>query len=118
MNKKVLAMILLAALIFIGGIIGSAFIMKKTDNQLVTVIQDGKEIYRFNLAETEDQEITVTSPDGDSFNVIAIKNGEISISDAGCPDKTCVKTGTLSSEHLPIVCLPNKLIIRFCEEGK
>ena len=117
MNKKVLSMIILATSIFMGGIIGTFFILKDTENQVVTVIQDGKEIYRFDLTNTKDQEITITSPDGDSYNIIPIKDGKICVSDADCPDQTCVKTGTLRSEHLPIVCLPNKLIIRFCEEG-
>jgi hypothetical protein len=44
-----------------------------------------------------------------------IEDGEICVSSAECPDKTCVKMGKLRSESLPIVCLPNHLIIRFAE---
>ncbi|MBQ2093605.1 MAG: NusG domain II-containing protein, partial [Ruminococcus sp.] len=33
--------------------------------------------------------------------------------EAECPDKTCVNMGWLSSASMPIVCLPNHLVIEF-----
>ena len=35
------------------------------------------------------------------------------VTDAGCPDKICVNHGELRTEMLPIVCLPNRLIITY-----
>ena len=46
-------------------------------------------------------------------NTIEIKDGKIRVKSAECPDKTCVHMGWLSSSAMPIVCLPNHLVIRF-----
>ena len=50
----------------------------------------------------------------DDFS-IKIEKGDIYVSAADCPDHTCMKTGKLSQSGVPIVCLPNKLIIRYKE---
>lgn len=59
---------------------------------------------------TEPYNFTVNSPDG-GYNVVSVKNGEIGISEASCPDLVCVHTGYIHSSALPVVCLPNKLVI-------
>lgn len=46
----------------------------------------------------------------DEHNTFQIKAGKVSMIHADCPDKRCVKQG--STSKLPIVCLPNKLIIQ------
>lgn len=114
--KKVKVMITALILLFIAAVAGTVYVMKPSDSKLVEVVQDGTVIYTFDLSTAEDQTITVESADGSSSNTITISNGQICISDAECPDKTCVKTGVLKSDSIPIVCLPNKLIIRFCDE--
>lgn len=53
----------------------------------------------------------LTFEDGES-NLLQIEPGRIRISEATCPDKVCVNTGWISSEGLPIVCLPHKLVIQ------
>ncbi len=37
---------------------------------------------------------------------------------AECPDKICVKHGELKSLNNPIVCLPNKIVIKFEGEAE
>lgn len=114
--NKVKIMIAAVFLLFIEAVVGTIYVMRPSGNKLVEVVQDGTVIYTFDLSTAEDQTITVKSADGTSSNTIKISDGQICISDAECPDKICVKTGILKSESIPIVCLPNKLIIRFCEE--
>lgn len=46
------------------------------------------------------------------FNQITVRDGEIFVSDADCPDKVCVHTGAISGGAVPIVCLPHRLEIR------
>ena len=77
------------------------------------VVSDGEVLYSLDLSDTEDTELVVTY--GGSSNIIRIENGEIWVREADCPDQTCVEMGKLYSESLPIVCLPNHLIIRFAE---
>lgn len=116
MNRKTAAIAIVIAVIFVISGIASYRLKKTSKNQCVEIVREGEVLYRFDLSETEDQTITIISEDGSSSNTVSIKNGGIYMSDAECPDKTCVKTGVLKSEGLPIVCLPNKLIIRFCED--
>lgn len=112
MSKQVKFLMIAAGAIFVLGIIGSWFVLRPTESRMIEIVQDGTVLYTFDLTTAENQEIIITSAEG-STNTVTIEDGEICISHADCPDLTCVKTGVLYSESLPIVCLPNKLIIRF-----
>ena len=79
----------------------------------VQIVQDGVVLYRLDLSQTEDQTIDVAY--NGRINTIQIKNGKIRVLDADCPDHTCVRMGWLESGALPIVCLPNHLIIEFAD---
>ena len=48
---------------------------------------------------------------GRGFNVISVEHGRICVSDANCPDKSCVRLGWVSSSLMPLVCLPHGLVI-------
>lgn len=114
--NRVKIIIIAVIVLFLAAAAGTVYVMRPSESRLAEVVQDGKVIYTFDLSTADDQTITVISADGSSSNTITICDGQISMSDAECPDKTCVKTGILRSESIPIVCLPNKLIIRFCDE--
>lgn len=114
MTKSVKTLLIVMIGILLAAVIGSAFVLRPADQRMVEIVQDGKVLYQFDLNTAENQEITIRSPDG-GMNMVEIADGEIRISHADCPDQTCVKTGVLYSESLPIVCLPHKLIVRFCE---
>lgn len=59
---------------------------------------------------------TVTGADG-CVNEIEVRSDSIGVISADCPDKLCVHQGFISSTGLPIVCLPNKLVIRLREDN-
>ena len=50
--------------------------------------------------------------DVDGHNTVLVKKGEICMADADCPDKICISQGGISDASYPIVCLPNKVIIK------
>ena len=50
-------------------------------------------------------------------NVLVIKDGNVCISNADCPDGLCVKQGTISKANESIICLPNKLVVRIVEDN-
>ena len=83
------------------------YILNKKPENIVTVTQNGKLLYTFDLNKEPDQTIEVEYEG--RKNIIEIKDGKIRMQSADCPDKVCVNSGWLGS--LPIVCLPNKLII-------
>ena len=116
MTKSVKICLIAVIIIFIASAVISYFILKPTDNTMVEIVQNNKVIYTLDLSHEPDRTFRIEYSD-DGWNEIKIENGQICVSDADCPDKTCVKTGFLRSETIPVVCLPHKLIIRFCEGG-
>lgn len=114
MDRKLVALIVLVVVVFIASIVGTVMVLKPSESRLVEVVQDGEVIYTFDLATAKDQDIDVEY--NGSHNVVTIRDGEVYVSSADCNDHTCVNSGTLKSESLPIVCLPNRLIIRFVSE--
>ena len=115
MTKGIKLLIAAIALIFIASVIAIILGTKKSDSTCVEIVHNNRIIYRFDLSQEENRIFRIESSDG-GWNEIKIENGEISITDADCPDKTCVKTGILRSENIPIVCLPHKLVIRFADK--
>ncbi|MBR1824052.1 MAG: NusG domain II-containing protein [Ruminococcus sp.] len=108
--------ICLAAVIalFIAVATASYFILRPSESTMVEIVQDNKVLYTFDLSKEPNRTFRIDYSGG-GWNEITIENGQITVSDADCPDKTCVKTGVLRSETIPIVCLPHKLIVRFCD---
>lgn len=56
----------------------------------------------------------VTGENGCS-NEIEVRSGSIGVISADCPDKLCVQQGFINNTRLPIVCLPNRLVIQLRE---
>lgn len=104
-----------AAAVFLISLLLSLRIFRKPAHMLVEIVQDGTVIRTVDLAAAPDETFCITRQDGRSYNLVCIRNGTICVQEAGCPDQTCVRMGTLRSDALPIVCLPNRLIIRFAE---
>lgn len=77
------------------------------------IISNGEILYEIDLKNVEDKVLEIRN--GDEFNIVEIKDGKICVTDASCSDKVCVKTGELSS-NMPIVCLPNKLVIKLVSD--
>ena len=70
--------------------------------------QDGRTIRTVSLS--EDAVFTVNAPGGGS-NTVEVSGGRIRVSQADCPDGTCVRQGWVSDTGTPIVCLPHGLVI-------
>lgn len=102
-------------LIFLISIVLSIIILQPSEKSMVEIVSDGEVLYTIDLLTTKDKEIKVYYED--SSNTICIGNGEIRVKEAECPDKRCVQMGKLTSEGLPIVCLPNHLIVRFAQQS-
>ena len=46
-------------------------------------------------------------------NVLEVEQGRIRMSNANCPDGTCIRQGWKSGGITPIVCLPNRVVVTF-----
>jgi len=70
----------------------------------VQITVNGEEYGIYSLA--KDQVIRINDT-----NVCEIKNGEIHMTEANCPDHLCMKQKAVDSTGGTIVCLPNKVVI-------
>lgn len=110
-RKAVYIVAALYALIFLGGIGGMIWNLTRSHGRQVEILQDGKILYTLDLAQAEDQTFTVTY--GGRSNEIEIRDHQIRVKAADCPDQICVHMDWL--EAAPIVCLPNRLSIQYAD---
>ena len=97
----VIAAVIAAALYFSG-------VLSPGDKGAWAVIYiDGKEEGRYRLDSEED--FTISTDSGE--NHVVITGGKVSVTDADCPDKLCVKQGEIDRQGQTIVCLPHKLVV-------
>lgn len=103
-------------LIFLGGILLIAFIiwlipilLHKDAPAVVRIIQDGQEIGTYSVL--EDQTITIPYEE-ENYNLLLISSGQVSVSDADCPDGLCIRHRAISRNGESIICLPHKLVIQ------
>ena len=115
MTKSVKIILICVIAVFAVSAAISVYILRPTENKKVVVIRDNTELYSFDLSAEKDEKIRIEY-EGGGYNIVEIKNGEIRISEADCPDNTCVKSGTLKHEEMPVVCLPHHLILRFSDD--
>ena len=88
------------------------FLIPRDASTHAQILSDGQILRTVDLR--IDQEITVPSPDG-GHNVVTVRQGSIAVTGATCPDHYCMKRG-FCNNGTDIVCLPNRLVIRFLGE--
>ena len=105
-----------------GSVTGAEFRMTITCKNLVAVIKDsgssefgtadilvdGNVVKQ--LALKNDTEFDVSGYQGGT-NHIVIQDNAVYMSDADCPDKLCVHTGTIHKTGETIVCLPHRVVV-------
>ena len=113
-RKIIITVIILTLILIVSGIIiyHNRAGQNKTYSKkgYATILQDGEVIATYNLDEASDSDFTITS-ENDCYNKIEILGGDIRIYESSCPEKICINQGWLSDSMVPIVCMPNKLVI-------
>jgi len=51
------------------------------------------------------------------YNKIHVVNNSISVCDADCDDRVCIKQGSISDDGVPIICMPHRLVIEIEGDG-
>ena len=110
MNKIILILVVVAVL-------GFVFIFGRMNNSgILHITQHGEEIFEVDGEVVDinvNRNFVINSENG--FNEIEIKDGQIRVASADCPDKTCVNCGFISKNSFNkiIACIPHGLIIEF-----
>ena len=102
--------IALIAVILVGCIVLSVpLLTNQKPAARAEIISDGQIMHTVDLS--MDREIHITTAKG-GRNIVTVKDGKIGVTEANCPDHYCMDRG-MCSGGVQIVCLPNKLVIRF-----
>lgn len=108
-----LVLLVLIAALCVAGIVALHFY--RQTGQLVQIVQNDQVVGTYPLQ--EDRTLRYDSPDG-GYNIVVIQDGKVQVSEADCPDQTCVRMGATDQTAQTIACLPHKLIIKvLAQEG-
>ena len=80
----------------------------------VIVEVDGEVYCEYDMDEV-DGIVPISTPNGGE-NRLYVQDDLVYMDSANCPDKLCVKQGVIRDSTVPIVCLPNKVVVRI--EGR
>lgn len=109
---KTRSWIVICGVLFVlcGGL--SLWLLGPGESQYAQVICDGEVLFTLDLR--VDQERVVETVHG--RNVVSVRQGKVAVTEADCPDGYCMQRGWCAGGP-QIVCLPNRLVIRFTEGG-
>lgn len=100
--------LLIAALLMLGGALALFLYATKQDGGMVRVQVDGCTELELPLGE----DTRILLGEGGKFtNLLVIENGAARILEANCPDQICVNHGAIRYAGESIVCLPHRLIV-------
>lgn len=117
MNKNTKRILAALALLVVGC---TAFLLLRprvSGRPIARITLNNTIVNEIDLSTVKDPySFTLEGPGGFS-NTVLVEPGRICVSEAGCPDQVCVHQGFIADGTVPIVCLPNKLIIEISGGG-
>ena len=111
-KKNFADVILILSLLVVGLSVFLIVTLTRDSGADVIVTVDGEEVARYSLS--RDGEFNVNG----GTNVVVIKDGEVFVKSASCPDRLCVYQGKKSKSGERIICLPNRVEIRVVGDGE
>lgn len=112
-SRRVPIIGIVTAAVFLAAIAAVFFQLSRPAGKLVRIVSDGNLIETIDLSASPDREIVIENEHGK--NIVSVEDHRIRVSEADCPDQTCVKSGFLSGAR-PIICLPHKLVVEYVGE--
>ena len=100
--------VFLAALFLLGMILTVAINSFSKDGSMINITVDGTLYGNYELSEPQEIPIEL---DGSIANIIVIENGSAHMKDADCPDRLCMRQGSIDQDGQTIICLPHKLVV-------
>lgn len=91
----------------------SLWLLRPSEASAVQVYCDGNLLLTLDLR-IDRQEIVETEF---GRNVVTVQGGKVAVTEADCPDGYCMRRGWCSG-GAQIVCLPNRLVLRFTGESE
>ena len=88
---------------------------KNQDEKIARIYQENKLIYTIDLNSVKKTYRLTIDGEDKSENLVEVRNGSIGIIEASCTDHICIDTGFIDNSSVPVVCLPNKIIIEISD---
>lgn len=88
---------------------------QNTSDSMVLIKDDGVVVKSFPFTEKTDEVFEFF--DGEEINVVVIKDGVVTVSEANCRDQICVKSQSITRSGEIIVCLPHKFTVEIYSEN-
>ncbi|MCR4895319.1 MAG: NusG domain II-containing protein [Lachnospiraceae bacterium] len=80
---------------------------------LAVISSEGAEDLVIDLSAVKEPYVLRIDAAGGGYNLLRISKEKVEVLEASCPDKICMRSSAIPGTHLPIVCLPNRLVIRY-----
>lgn len=112
MIKKwdIVIIIILIAIAFIPTMVFSVISKRDYNGTYAEITVNGKVFKEIPLTNHKGEDkIPIKTDKG--INIISIKDNEVSIIEADCPDKICIKPGYISKVGDSLVCLPHRVMV-------
>ena len=107
--------LVILGLLVLAGVVGLVFVHSRRETGAeVQVIQGGEVTDTLSLGKNVTRRY---ESETGGYNIVEIRDGKVSVIEASCPDKVCVNHGPTDQTADPIVCLPNKLVVRVLAPG-
>lgn len=118
MNKA--AKLILAALVLVCAASAAFLLLRpgQEDQTVARITLDGELAKEVDLRQVESPYTIILEGSSGLTNTIRVEPGRIRVEAADCPDQICVHQGFISDGTVPIVCLPNQLIIEITGGGE
>ena len=100
--------LILLSVVLLAGIVGILFMNSADKGKSAEIIVDGKTTEIISLDELYEKQINDV--------VVCCENGEIFIKESDCPDKVCMRSGSISKSGESIICAPNRVAVKI--DGK
>lgn len=107
-KAKTSILVLVTAVLFAVSAIFS-LVIYKSGADFVEIYDGGSLVGRYPISEDRTIEL--------SHNTVSIEGGAVRMDYADCENQICVGTGSISTPLYPIVCLPNRVLIRVSGGG-
>lgn len=108
MSKKTKVIIFGVSLLFVLAISVLALYLIPKSGTKVVITVNGEQYGTYPLNENTVLDIKTNS----GHNIVEVKDGQVRVTEADCPNQICVKTHPMTKElPFPIVCVPHKLTV-------
>lgn len=111
--------IVISAILIVALISLTLVLAFRQEGDTVVVTVDGVTVGKYSLSVNATYNLSgITATEENPItNVLVIENGVAYLSDANCPDKTCVTRGKIKYVGQSRTCLPNMLTVKIVGES-